>query len=88
MKTALLLLALTTTASAQSVTLTQDQLQRLILGEQAKAAAAAVSQYIAQEKESANKDVYDLVKSAFTPKPKELPHGEQTQAPRPDEGRK
>lgn len=86
MKAAFALLLLSTSALAQvqtqpgapaTVTLTQDQLQRLITGEQAKAAAAAVSQYVAQEKESTNKDIYDLVKSAFAPKPqpKETPNG-------------
>ena len=69
MKAALIFLALTSGATAQTVTLTQDQLQRLITAEQAKAAAAAVSQYVAQEKETTNKDVYDLVRSAFPPKP-------------------
>lgn len=77
MKAAIMFLALTTSVFGQglppTVTLTQDQLQRLITGEQAKASAAAVAQYVAQEKAEANKDVYDLVKSSFAPKPKEPP---------------
>ncbi len=54
-------------ADAPTVTLTQDQLSRLIQSEQAK----AVANYASQAEAAKAKDVYDAVQKAFAPKPGE-----------------
>jgi len=56
-------------ADAPTVTLTQEQLQRLINAEAAK----SVAQFVAQEKSAAAKDVYEALEKAFTVKPSEGP---------------
>ena len=45
--------------------LNQDQLNRLVQSESAK----AVAQFVAQEKSAAAKDAYEIVQKAFTPVP-------------------
>ena len=50
--------------------LTQDQINKLVTSESAK----AIAQFVAQEKSAAAKDAYEIVQKAFTPAPADAPN--------------